>query len=298
MTVYGEDQRAAAVTVWLRYGCTSRQALAEFRQNCPHPQPHRPDRFVRDWGQHWLRHRNLHDQPGKGRKSKVDGALVRQVVEIFAAGYQREETVEHWPSFRVAVQQDEQLAALVRRSGVTTRTFFLHMLQASPGCCISHCTVLHTAHQQAHSHALLPQPLCLQTRPSLHRVPRVVKRGFPPGVREERMRVAADLLTWPVTKVLDMIFVDAAIIQVVPASGRVWVDLLREAEREQLVIDHRLRGDTGFTLVYYACINARWGPCYLWLATGSTGLVSEFKVSLPLAWYIMVPGRRAVRGKP
>lgn len=95
------------------------------------------------------------------------------------------------------------------------------------------------------------------------------------------MQVANELLRWPLTKVLDMVFVDGAIIQVVPASGKVWVDLLREEEREQLIVDSRLKGDKGFRLVYYTAVNARLGPCYLCLVTGTTELVSEFKVSIP-----------------
>lgn len=112
------------------------------------------------------------------------------------------------------------------------------------------------------------------------------------------MRIAAELLTWPLTQVLDMIFMDGAWLEILPASGRVWVDLLTEEQREQLVVDDRLEGKHGFRLGYYAAVNARWGACFLWLATGSTGLVSQFRVSAPYAWWVAVPGRFGLRGRP
>ena len=124
-------------------------------------------------------------------------------------------------------------------------------------------------------------PCCLQSRPSLHPHPKTVRWAFTPELRAQRMRIARELLTWPMTEVLDMIFVDGAWIEIVPRSGKGWVDWLEEEQKEDLFLDERLDGKHGFRLCYYAAVNARWGPCFLWLATGSTGLVSEFRVSLP-----------------
>lgn len=130
MVQYGPEQRAAAVAVWLKFKNTSRQALKEFYKTCPHPQPRGAARFIKDWGKHWVKSHDLSDKPGRGRKSKVDPALVQQAVEIFASGYQVQGCIHHWPNFEVAARLDEQLAQLVRRSGVSPRTFFHHMLQA------------------------------------------------------------------------------------------------------------------------------------------------------------------------
>ena len=131
MPHYDEDTRAAAVEAYLKFPNNSRKAIQHFKRLCAPPLPAPPGRFIKRWGQHWKVHHDLHDMPGRGRKQTLDPQFVRQVVKVFVRGYHTPAGLDHWDNFEVAVRMDEELAALQRRSGVSTRTLFLHMLQAS-----------------------------------------------------------------------------------------------------------------------------------------------------------------------
>lgn len=280
MREFDEAMRAAAVESYLKFPQNSRKAIQHFKQLCSPPMPARPGRFIKQWGQHWNTNHDLHNTPGRGRKSRLDPAFVLAAEKVFRHGYRCQDEIRKWKNFEVAVRNDEELGILLRQSGVTSRTLFLHMLEVSLAAAAATAYSLALGYSR-NKHPTLHTHHCLQLRPSLQTRRQEVRAAFPPELRADRMRIAAELLTWPLTQVLDMIFMDGAWIEILPEGGRVWVDLLAEEEKEQLIIDERLHGKHGFRLCYYAAVNARWGPCFLWLASGSTGQVSEFRVSLP-----------------
>lgn len=132
MREFSEDTRAAAVEAYLKFPLNSRRAIQHFKQLSSPPLPARPGRFIKQWGQHWKQRHDLRDTPGRGRKNKLDREVLLKAVKVFASGYREQGRIEHWPNFEVAVRMDAELAALQRQSGLSTRTFFLHMLEASP----------------------------------------------------------------------------------------------------------------------------------------------------------------------
>ncbi len=160
------------------------------------------------------------------------------------------------------------------------------------GTVLAECCALHV---NACQH---PTPGWLQVRPSLKKVTQTVKFQLSGSMKKERVAVARELLTWPYSKRMDMVFVDGSTVFVVPEGGKVWVDTLKEADTEQLVVDERLGGSAGFKLVYYAAVNARLGVVLLWLCTGTTGLMRGFRVSSPAASCTMLPGMLSVRCSP
>lgn len=143
-----------------------------------------------------------------------------------------------------------------------------------------------------------PTHAWLQVRPSLRKINQVVKFKFTDSMKRERVAVARELLTWSYNQLLDMVFVDGSSVYVVPVSGKVWVDTLTYADKEELIVDEHLGGDDGIKLVYYAAVNARWGVVMMWLCTGTTGLLRGFRVSSPGGSCTMLPGRLAVSSSP
>lgn len=277
MLIYGRETRALAVECYLVADRNATKAIKLFKQRCLPPVPPSPGKFIKFWGNRWLATHSLDDTPGRGRKTKVDLNLVRQAVKVFAAGYPHHAAHLHWSSFAMALRFDGDLVDLVRHSGVNDRTFWHYMLEVTAA---SATAIVLCCSQQTMLHAHQPCNL-LQLRPSLCKVSQTVKFKFSESHLAERVAKAGVLREWPITKVLDMVFLDGSRIVVAPASGKVWVDMLAEEEREVLVLDERLGGDHGFQLVYYAAVNARLGPCFLWLCTGTTGLVRGFRVSSP-----------------
>lgn len=131
MYIYDLRSRHLAADSWLEGRRKLPEATKIFKQKCPPPLPARPDKFVKFWGKRWDKTHSVADKPGKGRKSTVDLSLVRQAVELFAAGYQHEGYRLHWGSFELAVRFDGQLADLLQKSGYTPRTFFAYMQQVT-----------------------------------------------------------------------------------------------------------------------------------------------------------------------
>lgn len=133
----------------------------------------------------------------------------------------------------------------------------------------------------------------------------MVKPAFTDEIKTKRMTAARHLLQllqrnpeqWYYGSehmpraLADMVFIDAASIQVVPAGGKVWVSMLKEDEREHVVVDDRLNTRTGFKLAYYIAVNAQEGVLDPWAATGTTNLAQRFHVSgSPYASNTMLPG--------
>jgi len=269
------------VAAFLHAEGNATQAIPKFRELCERDGiecPVHAGRFIKRWGQRWLQYNTLSNRRGRGHHSKLSPQLVDAAVDRFTDGYPGHAPKVHYTSFATALEWDHELAALVARSGVKPATFWLHMVQVGastiplPACL---CTAWHLLQRMAHSPVLVACCCCwLQSCPHMVKVPERVKPAFTDDIKQQRIAAGRHNLQlleknpeqWHyegghMPRVLaDMVFVDQASLRVVPGSGRVWVSMLKEKEREHIVVDEQLGGHHGFTISWYAAVNAQEGP--------------------------------------
>lgn len=101
--------------------------------------------------------------------------------------------------------------------------------------------------------------------------------------KSDRAQAAKELLQWPEDKRHSLVFVDAASMTVCcEQRSKVWVNLLREKEREHIVFHPAFHEPHPLHLVWYVALHPHSNTRLLWLATGTSGIQGSWhKVSLP-----------------
>jgi hypothetical protein len=132
---YDEETRWLAVEAVLQSEVIGDIATQLFAQKCQDANllvPSNRADFLHRWITHFRQHRNVDDSPGRGRKSHVSADLLDIAEARFSAGYiSKAQVLRHWTSFENAATWDRELVQVVAASGVTTRTFFRHLLMVS-----------------------------------------------------------------------------------------------------------------------------------------------------------------------
>lgn len=138
---YDEQTRWLAVEAWWWAHGNSEEAVRLLRAWCADRGwrcPRDAAGFVHQWVEAYNLHHSVATAPGRGRHTQLDPALVDAAYTRFAAGYTSEAGIlKHWPTFEMAARCDPGIKALLAASGVTARTLFDHMRQASWAL---HCT--------------------------------------------------------------------------------------------------------------------------------------------------------------
>lgn len=146
-------------------------------------------------------------------------------------------------------------------------------------------------------------PSLPQRHPTLTLVTEGVKFELTAAHKQERKDVATQLRTWGMEAVRDLVFYDVATFYVAcEQRHRVWVDMMTEWHREQVVFSHTFQQDHPVCLRWHAAVGAKLKEPLIHLATGTTGYDPGHKVSggcspsLALKRSGLVGGQRLAKG--
>lgn len=231
------ELRLTAVKCYIMSGEQIEPAVALFNLLCPEHGKTTPSRFIRDAWLLWTTTYSLHTQHNQGRPRAVSNAEAAVAVKALWDGYESEGQQCFYTSIEAACKGSAQLAVVLERHGITSRTLLTAMKRVEP---------------------------------RLRRQLLVVKRPHSPDNRRERMRCCEKLGTWSLSRLWRTCWIDAATIWVVPKNMKVFAP--PGAHMVQTDPRHPHHTSKIRKLRFYICINALLGPVALRFITGTTDL--------------------------
>jgi hypothetical protein len=190
---------------------------------------------------------SLADAARPGRPHKVDDKTAAKAAQLLKAGYKDEEGQRHhFNSMAQALAMSDKLAAILEAAHCSPRTLHVSMQDADP----------HLKYGLQEHKFVLDE---------------MVKRA--------RQQLAETMAAWTTADLEDIVFVDAKKMVVDVHNVRVYFD-----DREELPVIENVHSrhpnkkkDLKF-LYYYAAVNAKLGVVHFKYVTGTTELVTGYKV--------------------